>query len=166
MQPKENNEDYYGAPSQAATAQTLRARLRDYYEPGDFVVIQNIDTEPIKYQFARPDDIETYSAYPGHKDTIQKRVPTVVTLQPGQTKLCAAYEADLMIENLVKQMTTRKVNLEIGDGKQVKWQTANWNDPITYDALIKQIFIGKENVVKTYEAEPKHDTSPEPIKSK
>lgn len=144
-----DNQPYYGAPGDSNT-KTLGERLRDYYDPQEFVTVQNIDTSPITYQFASPSDIETFSDYPGHKDTIQKAVPQVVTLKPGETKLCPAYEADLMIENLIKQITTNLTQKDIEEDKAVAWQSANWTDPATQERLIKQIFVGKKDVVGSY----------------
>lgn len=140
---------YYGAPQDNDT-KTLGERLRDYYEPEDFITVINVDTSPIRYQFTSPSDIETFSDYPGHKDTIVKRPPQVVTLQPGETKLCPAYEADLMIENLIKQITSKKVESDIADGTAVAWQSANWTDPGTQTRLIKEIFVGKKDIVGSY----------------
>lgn len=162
----QQSNDYYGAPADS-DIKTLGERLRDAYEPSDFVTVMNVDTQPVKYQFARPDDIETYSEYAGHKETTQKRVPTVVTLQPGQTKLCPAYEADLMIETLIKQITAKRTQVEIEDGTAVKWQSANWSDPKTQKDLIAQIFIGKEDIVKSYNADRASDAAAEkrPVKA-
>jgi hypothetical protein len=153
------NDDYYGAPTDSGI-QTLGQRLREYYDPEDFVTVINIDITPITYQFAHPTDTETFSDYPGHKDTVQKRVPQRVTLNPGETKLCPAYEADLMIENLIKQMATKSTAREINDGKAVAWQSTNWTDPTLQNKLIKQIFLGKKDVVGQYNSnldKPKSD---------
>lgn len=154
--------DYYGKPGDDET-KTIRQRLRDLYDEGDFVTVQNIDSQPIKYQFAHPRDVETLSAYAGHKDTIQKHYPTVVVLKPGQTKLCPAYEADLMIENLIKQMTSRKVVDQIQEGKVAKWQSANWNDPTTQNDLIGKIYLGKEDALRAYNENV--NVPREPVKS-
>jgi hypothetical protein len=148
--------DFYGAtsPGYGAAAEmhslTLGERLRTYYEDTDFVTVQNTDIRPITYQFAAPGDIETYSAYPGDKNTVVKRPPSVITLEPGQTKLCPAYEADLMIENLIKQITSRKVADDVTAGKVKPWSTAKWLDPNIQKKLIEEIFIGKEDVLATY----------------
>lgn len=148
-----NEGAYYGAPSDS-DIKTLGERLRDTYSPEDFVTVQNIDTQPLRYQFTTPSDIETFSDYPGHKNTVQKRVPQVVVLQPGETKLCAAYEADLMITNLIKQITSRKAQAS-ADEKGVMYMTANWQDPTTQKELIKKIFIGKRDVLSSFNKEIK-----------
>lgn len=144
-----SDENYYGAPTDSSI-QTLGQRLREYYAPEDFVTVINVDNTPITYQFTNPTDIETFSDYPGHKDTIQKAAPQRVTLNPGDTKLCPAYEADLMIENLIKQITSKAVRKEIDSGQAVKWQSANWSDPNVQEKLIKEIFLGKKDIVGAY----------------
>jgi len=159
-----DNNAYYGAEVSSDT-KTLGERLREYYDASEFVTIQNIDTQPIRYQFASPEDVETFSSYPGHKDTIVKRPPQVVTLQPGETKLCPAYEADLMIENLIKQISVRKAEQQARDNK-VLFSTGNWTDPELQKTLIDQIFVGKEDVVSKYNAQVKEKPSGVEPKSK
>lgn len=143
-----NSGSYYGAPNDS-DIKTLGERLRDTYASEDFVTVQNVDTQPLRYQFTTPSDIETFSDYPGHKNTVQKRVPQTIVLQPGETKLCAAYEADLMIENLIKQITSRNTQKQVED-KGVMYMTANWQDPTTQKELIKKIFIGKRDVLGAF----------------
>lgn len=128
----------------------LRERLRQFYDPSDFVTVQNVDTRPVTYQYAHPDSIETYSAYAGHKDTVMKRPPQRVTVKPGALRLCPAYEADLMIETLIKQITSKRNADEISEGKAVPWSKAKWQDPTVQKELIGQIFIGKEDPMKMY----------------
>lgn len=140
---------YYGAPGDNDT-KTLGERLRDYYDPEDFVTVQNIDIRPVTYQFIGPTDIETFSDYPGHKDTVMKKPPVRRTINPGETRLCPAYEADMLIEVLIKQMTNSKTHQEIEDGTAVNWQSSNWTDPALQKALIKQIFLGKQDVFAQY----------------
>lgn len=143
-------ERYYGQEYAEGTIEQPKSiydRLRDYYDDGDFVSVMNVDTEPIRYQFATPVGYETYSAYPGHKDTRQPNPPQVVTLQPGQLKLCPAYEADLMIVNLIKQMATKITSRKIKEGEYQAWQSTNWSDPILQKTLIERIFKGKQNLV-------------------
>lgn len=146
-------ETYYGAPTNAEV-KPIRERLRDLYEPEDFVTVINVDTQPVKYQFASPADLETYSDYPGHKNTIQKKVPQVVVLKPGETKLCPAYEADQMIEALIKQIALRRVEDKVASGELDRQRaTADWTDPYFQTSLIKQIFVGKKDILNMYNQE-------------
>lgn len=146
---------YYGAPTDA-NVKPIRERLRERYDPEDFVTIINVDTQPVKYQFASPSDVETYSDYPGHKNTIQKRVPQVVILQPGDTKLCPAYEADQMIEATIKQIAVRRVQDKVDAGSlDAQRATADWTDPYFQTKLIDQIFVGKKDILNAYNQEMK-----------
>jgi len=158
-----DNQAYYGSePSQNKIS--LGERLREYYEPHEFVTIQNIDTQPVKYQFAEPESVETFSNYAGHKDTVIKRPPQVVTLQPGETKLCPAYEADLMIENLIKQVAMKRSEEQRRKNNSL-FVSGDWTDPELQKKLIEQIFVGKEDVVSKYNSEIKTEVKNEQGKS-
>lgn len=150
------NDTYYGAPSDSGV-KMIRERLRDRYDPEDFVTVINIDTSPVTYQFAAPQDIETYSEYPGHKDTVQKRPPQRITLQPGDTKLVPAYEADMMIEVLIKQLAMHTLQDKLDAGtitKNPMGNTADWTDPLFQESMIKQIFVGKRDILNDYNSRP------------
>lgn len=145
-----DNSSYYGAPGNASV-KMIRERLRELYDPEDFVTVINVDTKPVTYQFARPSDTETFSDYPGHKNTIQKGHPQRVTLQPGDTKLVPAYEADLMIEAVIKQVAVSRIQDRVDAGeldRQVA--TADWTDPNFQNAMIKEIFVGKKDILNEY----------------
>lgn len=145
---------YYGAP-QDSSVKMIRERLRDLYDPEDFVTVINVDTQPVTYQFAAPQDTETFSDYPGHKNTIQKRPPQRITLQPGDTKLVPAYEADQMIEATVKQIAVSRVQAKIDSGELDKRVgVADWTNPYFQTELIKQIFIGKKDILNDYNTKP------------
>lgn len=145
-----DNNSYYGAPG-SASVKMIRERLRELYDPEDFVTVINIDTKPVTYQFARPSDLETYSDFPGHKNTIQKGYPQRVTLQPGDTKLVPAYEADLMIEAVIKQVAVSRIQDRVDSGELDKRvATADWTDPNFQNAMIKEIFVGKKDILNEY----------------
>jgi len=142
---------YYGQDADAGRQVTLRERLRQKYEPEDFVTVINADTQPITYQFASPADQETYSDYPGHKNTIMRKPPRRLTIQPGVTKLCPAYEADQFIEAGIKQIAMRRVNTQVKDGKlDVQRATADWTDPIFQEEMIAKFFMGKKDILSQY----------------
>lgn len=146
--------DYYGAPTNAEV-KPIRERLRTMYEPEDFVTVINGDTKPLTYQFAAPQDQETYSDYPGHKNTIMKRPPQRLTLQPGQTKLVPAYEADLMIEAGVKQMAMSKLQERIDGGLvEARQASTDWTDPFFQTEAIKRFYVGKKDILAVYNTQP------------
>jgi hypothetical protein len=141
---------YYGAPG-SASVKMIGERLRELYDPEDFVTVINPDTKPVTYQYTRPSDIETFSDYPGHKNTIQKDTPKRVTLQPGDTKLCPAYEADLMIEAVIKQVAVSRIQDRVDSGELDKRvATADWTDPNFQNQMIKEIFVGKKDILNEY----------------
>jgi len=147
-------QSYYGAPTDSSV-KMIRERLRELYDPEDFVTVINVDTNPVTYQFAAPQDSETFSDYPGHKNTIQKRPPQRITLQPGDTKLVPAYEADQMIEATVKQVAMSRIQAKIDAGEiDKRVGVADWTDPYFQNTLISQIFIGKKDILSDYNSKP------------
>jgi len=142
---------YYGQDADAGRQVTLRERLRQKYDPEDFVTVINADTKPITYQFASPADQETFSDYPGHKNTIMRKPPRRLTIQPGVTKLCPAYEADQFIEVGIKQMAMRGLNSQVDAGKLDSHKaTADWTDPNFQEAMIAKFFMGKKDILNSY----------------
>ncbi len=150
---------YYGAPS-SSDNKSLGERLRDYYQPDQFVTVQNIDNKPLSYQFMDPKNEQFTQSAPYNGETYQTAPPSIVTLQPGQTKLCPAFEADRMLETLIKQITSSKTARLIKDGTYQPWQAANWSDPQTQTAVLKDAFLGVEDLVGQYNKQvPKADVS-------
>lgn len=154
-------QDYYGAPSNS-DVKMIRERLRDLYDPEDFVTVINIDTKPVKYQFMAPQDIETLQSSPTDKNTVMRRPPQVVTLQPGDTKLCPAYEADMMIEATIKQIAMSKLNARVENEElSDRVATTDWTDPFFQTSTIKQIFVGKKDILNMYNQAQNESTSVE-----
>lgn len=147
------NEEYYGSP-QSSETMPIRERLRRYYATSDFVTVINVDTKPLKYQFMRPEGQETFQPSPYESETHNLENPRVVTLQPGETKLCPAYEADLMIENLIKQISSSKTQDLVDAGTlRPDRATTNWSDPQLQTDLIEEIFLGKQDLVGQFNAQ-------------
>lgn len=143
-------QDYYGAPANTEV-KMIRERLRELYEPEDFVTVINIDAKPVKYQFMAPQDIETLQSSPTDKNTVMRRPPQVIVMQPGDTKLCPAYEADMMIEATVKQIAMSKLNARVNSGEiSDQAATTDWTDPYFQISMIKQIFVGKKDILNMY----------------
>jgi hypothetical protein len=147
------DDDYYGAPSSLSSGKSLGERLRDLYSADDFVKVMNIDTQPVTYQFAKPSDLETFSDYPGHKDTVQHNPPKRFTLKPGETKLCPAHEADMVIGVLIKQISTKETVNKIETGEYKPAQSTNWSDPEIQEKLIRQIYLGKQDILGNYNSD-------------
>lgn len=145
-----DNTTYYGAEA-GSDRIPLRQRLREMYDPEDFVTVQNVDTQPVTYQFTNPSDHETFSDYPGHKDTSLKKPPVRLTLKSGETKLCPAYEADQFFENLVKQIALRNVQTQVEKGEiSDRVASADWTDPVFQKQILSKAFVGKKDVLAAY----------------
>lgn len=153
MENKEETLDYYGAEGSTDTRH-LRERLRDFYDEGDFVNIINTDTKSLKYQFMNPVNMEDASTAAG-KYVIMHKPPTVVILQPGQTKLCPAFEADLMLEALIKQITSTKTLDRVAEGTiGDAVASTDWSSFEVQNAIVKQAFLGKEDILGRNNDEP------------
>jgi hypothetical protein len=148
------NQDYYGMATAADSSRSIGDALRALYDPSDFVVVKNIDKKPITYQCIAPEALETFSDYPGHKDTVMHKPPQRFTLQPGETKLCPAYEADMMISNLVKQILINRTQDKINKGELNSGQAVDWSNPAAQDALLDQIYLGKHDILNSYNQAP------------
>lgn len=155
------NDTYYGAPTNSQI-KMIRERLREKYDPEDFVTVINVDTRPVTYQVASPNDIETYSSGPADKNTVMKRPPQRYTLQPGDTKLVPAYEADMMIETLIKQIAMNRLETRLENGeinRNPSGNTADWTDPFFQETLINQIFVGKKDILGDYNMQAAQPTA-------
>lgn len=127
---------------------TMAERCREYYDPADFVVIMNIDTEEFQYVIQRPENQVTHQPSPVTKETYFTKDPEVITLQSGQTRVVPAYEADHVIKTLTDKIIYReKRRLETETGK-VSHGSAM--DPATQHRFIKQIFRGKRDFLSEF----------------
>jgi len=142
------------------TVKTVYERCREYYSPEDFVVVMNIDTKPLKYMVQRPENVVIDQPSAVTKELYYKADPEIVTLQPGQTRLVPAYEADHMIKALIDKLVLDKRGIAIKEAQrkgtededvQVLLQTMeSVNDPATQNRYIKQIFQGKRDFLAAY----------------
>lgn len=145
-----DNQSYYGDGSGNQDNKTIIDRLRDRYDPDEFVVVKNIDNDPVVYQFVKPSAVETYSPNPGEKMTVQHEPPRRLTIQPGESKLCPAYEADKIAECTIKQIINKKTHLKIKQGEFGATQASDWSDPKTVEDMLDEIIVGKEDIVNSY----------------
>lgn len=141
---------YYGA-AQNLSRKSLGEHLRDYYSDTDFVTVQNIDSKPLSYQFMDPKNEQFVQTAPYNGETYQLKPPMVETLQPGQTKLCPAFEADRMLESLIKQITSSKTAAGIQRKELEPWQSSDWSDPLTQKGIVDKAFLGKEDILGNFQ---------------
>jgi hypothetical protein len=126
---------------------TMAERCREYYDPADFVVIINADTEVFTYIIQRPENVTIHQPSSVTKELYYTKDPDVITLQPGQTRMVPAYEADHAIKLLTDKMVYRNRKKIIDTGETPQESTT---DPSTQHKYIKAIFQGKRDFMHDY----------------
>jgi hypothetical protein len=126
---------------------TMYERCREYYNPEDFVIIMNIDTQPFTYQVQRPENVQILNPSAVTKELYYTKDPEIITLEPGQTRLAPAYEADYFIKQLTDKIILRNRGQIIAEGKVPQESAA---DPVTQHKYIQKIFQGKKDFMADY----------------
>ena len=141
------NEEYYGQTTSSTEIKTVQERCREYYAIGDFVVVMNVDTEPFVYQVQRTENQSFDQPDPVHMNVTNVKNPERITMQPGDTRLVPAYEADLMIKALIDKLVYRnrgKVIAESGTPRE------SVSDPDTQNKYIAEIYQGKRDFMQEF----------------
>jgi hypothetical protein len=141
------DEDYYGKPAKDNEQKTVQERCREYYAIGDFVVVMNIDTNPFAYQVQRVENQSFDQPDTVHMNITNVKNPERITMQPGETRLVPAYEADLMIKALMDKIVYAnrgKIISESGTPKE------SVSDPDTQRKYISSIYQGKRDFMQEY----------------
>lgn len=140
------NEDYYGQTVSSNELKTVQERCREFYNIGDFVVIMNIDTLPFVYQVQRAEN-QSFDDDGVHRSIVNVKNPERITLQPGETRLVPAYEADLMIKALIDKLVySNRSKIIAAEGTP----NESVSDPETQRRYIKQIYQGKRDFMQEY----------------
>jgi hypothetical protein len=126
---------------------TMVERCRDYYAPEDFVIVMNIDTKPFTYDIQRPENVIINQTSSVTSELYYKANPDHIVLEPGQTRLCPAYEADHIIKQLVDVIVLRNRGKIIADGGTPQESAV---DPATQNKYIRMIFQGKKDFMQDY----------------
>jgi hypothetical protein len=142
-------DEYYGG-GDSGEEKTVQERCRDFYAVSDFVVVMNIDTESFKYQVQRPENFSEDQPSAAEKNIYEVRHPEVITLKPGETRLCPAYESDIMIKALIDKMVYRKRGKAIADGIDPNIIKESVRDPATQTRYIKKIYQGRRDFLAEY----------------
>lgn len=134
---------------------TMPERLREYYEPGDFVIVMNIDTKPFSYICQREENIRIHQPTSVTKELYYDKDPDNITLAPGETRLCPAYEADIMIKQLIDTIVlANRAKVAAGGSNP----TESAMDPSVQHKYIKQIFQGKRDFMNEYNQQLSKDS--------
>jgi hypothetical protein len=140
------NDEYYGQATTADEVKTVQERCREYYKMGKFVVVMNIDTHPFMYQVQRVEN-QMVSDDGVSQTIVNMKNPERITLQPGQTRLVPAYEADLMVKALIDKIVYSNRHIDELKGNTPKESVM---DPSTQHKYIKQIYQGTRDFLEDY----------------
>lgn len=148
------DDEYYGQSEASMDIKTVQERCREYYSVSDFVVVMNIDRFNFTYQIQRPENMAYNQPDSVTMNVTQTKPPERITLAPGETRLCPAYEADLMIKNLMDKMIYRDRKRVFDDAKAAGQDNVSPKeavmDPETQHKYIKQIYQGKKDFLSEY----------------
>jgi hypothetical protein len=143
-----------------ANDKTLFERCYEFYKPEDFVVVMNVDDRPISYLIQRPENVLINQPSAVTKELYYLKDPETITLQPQQTRLCPAYEANHMIKASIDQIVLRKRGVAIKEAQRKGMDDENVqdllgameavSDPQTQYKYIRLIFQGKRDFVSAY----------------
>lgn len=150
--------DFYS--SQNSEVKTIQERCREYYALEDFVVIMNVDVKPFQYMVQRPENVIINQPNSVTKELYYKKDPEVITLQPGQTRLVPAYEADIMIKALIDAIVMGKRRIAFNRARSegmtedqisaLSQTLEHPMDPTTQNKYIREIFQGKQDLLNSY----------------
>lgn len=126
----------------------LGERLREMWDPHDYVRIMNIDDETFYWQSLNPTD-ERHEIDRGPTQITYRRSPRQYSIKPGNSMPLEGWNAYIAVEQLYKKVLARKENAKRGGRKEISY---NWQDPAGWDVFLPRIFMGKE--VPTFGGQP------------
>ena len=125
----------------------LGERLRELWEPQDYVRIMNIDDETFYWQVLAPQD-ETYDIDRGPTKVTYRRSPRQYSIKPGESIPLEGWNAYICVESLYKKVLAKNTGLK-GQQKvdatgKPQEKVINWEDPNGWDIYLPRIYMGKE----------------------
>ena len=139
-------DEYYGQVVASNEEKTVQERCREFYPINAFVVVMNIDTTPFMYQVQRVEN-QSVDDDGVHQNVTNVKNPERIIMQPGDTRLVPAYEADLMIKALMDKIVysaRSKVIAEEGTPKE------SVRDPETQRKYIESIYQGQRDFMSEF----------------
>ena len=118
----------------------LGERLRELWEPHEYVRIMNIDSDTFYWQSLAPQD-ETFDIDRGPTKITYRRDPRQYHIDAGKSMPLEGWNAYICVENLYKKVLA-KAKLKQKTGKFEV--TFDWQDPNGWDTYLPRIFLGKE----------------------
>jgi len=135
----------------------FRERLRDRYQPSEWVRVINIDTEPFAWQWFPSDGEETSFTDQGAVRVItgrahftgnyEQKLPgneQTWLINPGDSEVLIGENADLFIEGLYKRLVAKKRISDRPNVEETQARSFNWNDGLLQEQMINKIYLGIE----------------------
>lgn len=151
------------ADSSKPTATTIkegkafRERLRDRYQPTQYVRVINIDNEPFHWQYFPSTGEQTSFTDNGNVRVVEGRQHFTSNfeqklpgneeqwlLNPGESEPIIGENADLFIEGLYKKLVAKKRLTDTPNISETQARSFNWNDGLLQEQMIDKIFLGIE----------------------
>ncbi len=136
----------------------FRDRLRDRYQPSQWVRVINIDNEPLSWQwfpstaeteeFTDNGAVRVISGRQSFTSQYREKMPgneQLWLINPGESEVLIGENADLFIEALYKKLVTKSFIDQNGDfviGKPGR--SFNWTDGLKQEQYIDKIYLGVE----------------------
>jgi len=138
----------------------FRDRLRDRFQPTDYVRVINIDDEPFEWQWFPSTGEQVYFTDNGAVRVVEGRqrfgqnyeqkLPgneQVWVINPGHSEILIGENADLFIEGLYKRLVAKKRIEDNPNIEKTQARSFNWNDGLLQEQMIDKIFLGIERPV-------------------
>ena len=135
---------------------SLRDRLRDRYQPQDWVRVINIDNEPFEWQyfpssgedesFTDNGTVRVTTGRQGFTKNYEQKVPgneQLWIIEPGESEVIIGESADLFIDGLYKRLVA-KDKVRTVKITETQARSFNWNDGLMQEEMIDKIFLGIE----------------------
>lgn len=136
----------YGT-QKAGLPKRLGERLRELWEPQDYVRIMNIDDEVFYWQVLAPQD-ETYDIDRGPTKVTYRRSPRQFSIKPGESIPLEGWNAYICVESLYKKILAKNSGLKgqqkVDANGKPQEKVINWEDPNGWDIYLPKIYMGKE----------------------
>ena len=149
-------------PQKQATSTTIkenkafRDRLRDRYQPSEYVRVINVDDEPFAWQwfpstgetteFTDNGAVRVVTGRASFTKNYEQKIPgneQQWLINPGESEVLIGENADLFIEGLYKRLVSKQKVREM-KVTETQARSFNWNDGLMQEQWIDRIFLGVE----------------------
>ena len=136
---------------------SFRDRLRERYQPSEWVRVINIDNETFSWQWFPSTGEETEFTDNGAVRVVtgrakftgnyEQKLPgneQLWSMDAGESEVLIGENADLFIEGLYKRLVAKKRVADRPDIPETQARSFNWTDGLLQEQMIDKIFLGVE----------------------